>query len=183
MPHPSLKIVAHITPAEVKLRYLNCTNSVEKIHWQAIWLLCKENNPLKADEVAKVIGYCDDWVRKLARRYNAEGPDGIEDKRKHNGVAPLLNEEQLKQLEAKVNGPAPDGGLWTGRKVALAIREIIGRKVSLVTGWSYLNLIGFTLQVPRPSHTQAATPEQQETFKKNSKNTSKSYKQNILKKN
>ena len=182
MSHPHLKIQAHLSPSEVKSRYQNCLNAVEKIHWQAIWLLGKEDSPLNTEEVAKVIGYSPGWVRRIARRYNEEGPDGIEDKRKHNGVAPLLNEDQMKQLEDKVSGPAPDGGLWTGRKVALAIKEIIGRKVSLVTGWNYLNSIGFTLQVPRPSHTKAATDEEQEAFKKNSKRISMSYKKSSPKK-
>ena len=167
MSHPNLKIVQHLTPSEVKSRYQNCSNAVEKIHWQAIWLLCKENNPLKTEEVAKVIGYSAGWVRVLARRYNQEGPQGVEDKRKENGVEPLLNEEQRKQLENKINNEAPDGGLWTGRKVAQAMQEIIGRKVSFVTGWSYLKLLGFTLQAPRPCHTQAASPEDQADFKKN----------------
>jgi len=169
MAHPRLKIVPHLSPSEVKSRYQNCSNAVEKIHWQAIWLLCKEDNPLSTEDVAKVIGYSAGWVRVLARRYNEDGPNGIEDKRKENGVEPLLNEAQRKVLEEKLMNDPPDGGLWTGRKVSLAIKEIIGRKVSLVTGWSYLKSIGFTLQVPRPSHTQSATREEQEAFKKNFK--------------
>lgn len=165
--HPSLKIAPHLTPSEVKLRYQSCTNAVEKTHWQVIWLLGKETSPLRSEEVAKVIGYSADWVRKLARRYNAEGPCGIEDKRKENGVEPLLNDEQRKKLEARLEKPPTDGGLWNGRKVSLAIQEIIGRKVSFVTGWAYLKSLGFSLQTPRPAHSESATPEEQAAFKKN----------------
>jgi transposase len=178
MPHPRLEIKNHLKENEVKKRYLSCQNGVEKIHWQVIWLLAKKDNPLSTEEVSKVIGYSSDWVRKLARRYNEEGPDGIEDKRKHNGTEFLLDEKEKRTLEKKLSSSPIDGGLWNGRKVSLLIQEIIGRKVSLVTGWKYLKSLGYSLQVPRPMHTNSATEQEQATFKKNSKNTSKISKQN-----
>ena len=60
--------------------------------------------------------------------------------------------------------------------------EILGKKVSDVTGWNYLVSLGFSLQVPRPAHENRATPEEQEAFKKKLWNSSKKSKKRIRKK-
>ncbi len=46
---------------------------------------------LKAEEAAEVTGVTADWTRKIVRRYNEEGPQGVYDKRKANGTEPLLS--------------------------------------------------------------------------------------------
>ena len=138
----------------------------EKTHWQTIWLLGRDNH-LRAEEVASIIGYSPDWVRKIVRRYNKYGPKGLEDKRKDNGAKAILDKTQLKQLAEKLKKPPIDGGLWNGRKVSFAMQEIIGQKVSFVTGWNYIKSLGFSLQIPRPSHNKAANKEEQVAFKKN----------------
>ncbi len=80
----------------------------------------------------------------------------------------------MTELKEKVaSGISPDGGLWTGPKVALYLSEILGKKISKVTGWKYLIAMGFSLQVPRPAHEKRATPEECEAFKKNSANFTK----------
>jgi hypothetical protein len=62
---------------------------------------------------------------------------------------------------------APDGGLWSGPKVARWVKEKTGKTVSAVTGWQYLRTLGFALLRPRPKHSEAATPEMQTIWKKN----------------
>ncbi|MBN1335541.1 MAG: winged helix-turn-helix domain-containing protein [Deltaproteobacteria bacterium] len=62
-------------------------------------------------------------------------------------------------------GRAPDGGLWTSRKVSAWIKERTGRRVSERTGWVYLVKTGFTRQLPRPKHPDA-DEEAQAAFKK-----------------
>lgn len=52
--------------------------------------------------------------------------------------------------------------------MAAYLSETLGKKVSKVTGWHYLNAMGFSLQVPRPAHEKRATAEEREGFKKNS---------------
>ncbi|WP_390625405.1 winged helix-turn-helix domain-containing protein [Paludisphaera soli] len=46
----------------------------------------------------------------------------------------------------------PDGGLWTGPKVAVYVRDLWGVIVAESTGWRWLRAPGFSLQVPRPRH-------------------------------
>ena len=88
---------------------------------------------------------------------------------KNNGGRRFLDETQQAALEAALSAPPSDGGLWTGPKVAAWISETLERPVSAVSGWKYLKRLGYTLQTPRPRHEGAATPDAQQTFKKNSK--------------
>ncbi len=67
-----------------------------------------------------------DWARRTIRTYNAEGLTGIADKRKNNGNMKIVSETQISTLKERINsGASPDGGLWTGPKVALYLSEIL----------------------------------------------------------
>jgi len=64
---------------------------------------------------------------------------------------------------------APHGlGRWSGVKVTLWIGERMGVKPHRVTGWHYLCKLGYSEQIPRPSHPQAASKEEQVAFQKKS---------------
>ncbi len=62
--------------------------------------------------------------------------------------------------------PAPDGGLWNGRKVADWLSELTQQQISRQRGWEILRQMSFRLRVPRPAHTEA-DPVEQEAWKKN----------------
>jgi transposase len=136
---------------------------VARSHYQIIWLLA-QGTPTA--EVAHVTGYSVNWVRALARRYREEGSTGLGDRRPGNpGAAPLLSLAQQEALRAALAGPAPDGGVWTCRKVATWIGQRVGRPVAEARGWEYLRRLGFTPQRPRPRETRA-DPAAQAAFKK-----------------
>ena len=69
-------------------------------------------------------------------------------------------------LFAALKNRPPDGGLWTGPKVAVYVRDRWGVSVRPQTGWRWLVDLGFTLQVPRPSHPNSATPAGRRAWKK-----------------
>lgn len=163
----------HFSPAQLKQRYLACEDSVERSHWQAIWLLSRPEKGYSCQDVADLMGFSADWVRKLVRRYNDDPENGLEDRRRGNGNKPILDDELQRQLSQALEDAPPDHGLWNGSKVALWISERINRPVSAVTGWHYLVRLGWSLQVPRRQHSRAATEEEQEAFKKNSANMSR----------
>lgn len=173
MSYPCLTIRPHLKPKEIYKRYLASEDVTERSYWHAIWLLGGKKNPLIAEQVADVIGRSPDWVRKLARRYNKEGAKGLIDKRKQNGNTKILKGKEQKRLKMALTERPADGGLWTGPKVAHWMSEKLGRTVSAVTGWHYLKFMGYSLKVPRPRHTDTASPSQQRTFKKNSKKRSR----------
>ena len=176
MPAHRIDIIGHLTPKAIQKRYRSCRNVTEKEHWHVLWLMTRDGYFLSADEVALValvVGRTPDAVRKIVRRYNKEGPKGLEDKRKGNsGRKHLLSRKQQEKLLAKLQKEPPDGGIWTGPKVASWVEDQIGSHVSNVTGWQYLRMLGFTLQVPRLAHSAAATPAERTVWKKNWKSQS-----------
>ena len=78
----------------------------------------------------------------------------------------LLSAQLQAQLVAALEEPPPDGGLWTGRKVAQWILARTGRKVYPQRGWEYLKRLGTSLRVLRPRHAKADAAAQ-EACKKN----------------
>jgi Homeodomain-like domain len=60
-------ITAHLRPDELEQGYRQANDPVERSRFQIIWLLVKGK---RVREVAEVTGYCANWIRILARRYN-----------------------------------------------------------------------------------------------------------------
>jgi transposase len=77
----------------------------------------------------------------------------------------LLDAAQQERLRAALGGPAPDGGIWTGRQVAGWMTAVVGRPVSAQRGWEWMRRLGFTPQRPRPRETRADVAAQA-AFKK-----------------
>ena len=106
--------------------------------------------------VAQSTGYAAHWIREVARRYREDGPTGLGDRRHTNpGQAPLLDTAQQEQLRQALAGPAPDGGVWTGRWVAHGMSQTWDRPIHLQRGWEWRGRLGFTPQRPRPRETRA----------------------------
>lgn len=159
----TLTIPPHLSVAELERRYRTAQDPIARSHWQTIWLLAR-GQPTAT--VADVTSYSVNWVREVARRYREDGPDGLGDRRQANpGAAPLLDAAQQTRLQAALGGAAPDGGLWTGRKVAAWMSTQLGRPVSAQRGWEYVRKLGFTPQRPRTRATRA-DPDAQAAFKK-----------------
>jgi transposase len=154
-------IASHLTVDELFERYRGATNVVEKTHWQVLWWRAQGR---RTGEVAALTGYRPDWIRRIVRAYNADGPDAVGDGRTGNGSEPMLGHALQEELLSLLMGPAPDGGLWSGPKAAKWMSEKLGRPVRPQRGWDYLRRLGLSTQSPRPRHVEAA----QEEFKKNS---------------
>jgi transposase len=160
-----LTITPHLSIANLEALYRDASDPTRRTHYQIIWLLAK-GRPTR--DVADVTGYSRDWIGKLARRYNQEGPDALGDHRSTNpGNAPILNDAQQQELRQALLEPHPHEGLWNSRLVAEWIFEKTGRQVRAQRGWEYLKRLGFSRQKPRPQH-QNADEDEQEAFKKNS---------------
>ncbi|HJP95851.1 MAG TPA: winged helix-turn-helix domain-containing protein [Candidatus Saccharimonadales bacterium] len=166
MPSP-IKLKEHLTADELYQRYRKCQQAREKLRWPALCLIAKGGI---ANHVAKQVGRSSGWMTNLARRFNELGPAGVTDQRGEVkcGVKPTLSAKQAQALDAALRGPAPDGGLWTSPKVAAWIKQKTGKQVHTATAWRAMRAAGFSLQVPRPRHGQAATDEEQAAFKKSS---------------
>jgi transposase len=115
--------------------------------------------------VAQSTGYSANWIREVARRYREDGPTGLGDRRHPNpGQAPVLDAAPQDALCQALSGPAPDGGVGTGRWVAHWMSQTLGRPIHIQRGWDWMGRLGFSPQRPRPRETRAE-PEAPAAFK------------------
>ena len=159
-----LPVVEHLPPGEIGRRYRTCPAAAEKTRWQILWLVTRPDDPMSAGRATRAVGLTASWGRTLLKRWNARGPDGLADGRRGNGADPVLTAGRQAELYAALQADPPDGGLWTGPKVARYARDRWGVEVVPQTGWRWLVRLGFSLRVPRPRHPEAATPEQQRVW-------------------
>lgn len=158
-----ISISGYLSVEELGKRYRQASTVVERAHYQILWLLA-QGRP--SEEVAAVTGYSRNWIYELVRSYNTLGVEVLGDLRRHNpGARPKLDDIQQANLLQAMRSPAPDGGLWNGRKVADYLSEVLGTPVSRQQGWEYLKQMELRLRVPRPQH-QDTDVEQQEVWKK-----------------
>jgi transposase len=154
-----ISLVAHLSSHELEQRYRKAKNGVESRQFHIIWLLSEGRT---TEEVVTLTGYSRNWIYRLVRLYNEQGTDALGDQRRHNqGAAPLLDDWQQSQLWQVLQGAAPDGGLWNGRKVADWLSELTGERIYRQRGWEILRQMTFRLRVPRPAHTEGDLEEQQ----------------------
>jgi transposase len=156
-----LPFVPHLNPDEIRRRYLGCERPTERTRWHALWLLADSWPARTPDEVAALVGRSGAFVRNVLNRFNASGPDGLADRRRHNKRAGLLSAARRAELLAALKAEPPDGGLWSGPKVAAFARDRFGINVRPQTGWDWLRRLGFSLKVPRPRHPKAAGEQAQ----------------------
>ncbi len=155
-----IRLEPHLTDDELHDRYRRAGDPVERSHWHFLWLLA---GGMTATAVAAVTGYSAYWIGQIARRYNADGPDGMRDRR-HVLCAgrPHLPAGQLRELGAALAGLHPEGDRWCGRTVAQWLAERLGRRVSRQLGWRYLRRLGARWLKPRPRHVRADAGAQAE---------------------
>ena len=164
------QVVGHLDLEELQAGYRRGGDASLARHYQVIWLLAQGRS---CREVAGVTGFAPRWVEQLLARYNAFGPSSLGDRRRGNGAAPtVLTPEMLEAVRERLKTAPDDGGVWTARKVAAYMAAELGRAVAEQRGWEALRAIGWTIQSPRPQHAEAATPEEQEAFKKGSRRPS-----------
>jgi transposase len=136
-------------------------------HLQVIRLLL-QGNPVS--EAARVTGFSERWINILIDRWNARGLAGLGDRRRSNkGAQPLLDDAGLAALDAALSEDPADRGVWSGRQVAVWMSDYLGRPVSPKRGFDYLHRLNYSRQQPRPRHAKAASPEEQDRFKKKSR--------------
>jgi transposase len=163
MPEP-IKLKPHLTTDQLYKRYRDCRHHQEKLRWRALYLI---SSGQQAAQAARRVGRSSAWMTKLARRYNQKGPQAVPNQRGESvGRKPRLSKQVALELDKALQGPAPDGGLWTAPKVVTWIKDKTGASVNKTTAWRWIRRLGFTLQMPRPTHRKKAGPSEQEAFKK-----------------
>jgi len=156
-----LNITQHVPPDELEQRYRQAHDPVEKIHWQIIWLHTQGRS---VKEIAEITTYSTIWIYAILHRYDEHGPDEVGDRRHQNpGKKPLASPEIRDKLAKALEGAAPDGGLWTSKKVAAWLAQELGvDHVHIPRGWELLRALGYRPYAPRPQHAKADRNKQEE---------------------
>lgn len=161
-------LAPHLSPNELKQKYLKSQDSVESRRWHLLWKVSL-GWTLKNSAVAVGINY--DYAKEILKKYNELGEKGVENrKNKHlkrrGGKKSLLTDKQLQKLAKELESRPADGGIWTGPKVARWIEEEnCVEKVWNQRGWDYLKKLRYSCQSPRPKH-RKGEPLEQEEFRK-----------------
>jgi transposase len=162
-----------LSSAKLKELYRNCKDLHESRRWQLLWLISL-GKPLT--EAAFLVSFSERYARLLLARYNKHGIPALR-ARPHASPHPrremLLSPALRAELGRLLKRNAPDGGLWTGPKVARWMEQKLGRKVYPQRGWDYLVRLGYSPQRPRPEHPDTS-PLVRARFKKSSGETSES---------
>jgi transposase len=131
-----------LSRADIALRSTSASSAIERRRWQVIGMLA-DGAPLT--EIVTRTGCRPRTIRQIAQRYREYGPAALADGRQRSvGAAPILAEDQQRDLRQALQNPAPDGGVWTGPKVACWIAARTGKRVHRQRGWEYLRRLGGT---------------------------------------
>jgi transposase len=143
-----MTVADHLTLNELRRRAKKAKDPIEKDRFLAVY---HAKRGLTAKEIARIIPNTPRWVQETVRRYNLEGPEALKDKRHQNpGQKPKLTpEERMRVLEA-LQGPPPDGGLWTGPKLRDWVERELGRSSPSTPSTGFCTRWGLPCAPPAP---------------------------------
>jgi transposase len=159
----------HFSSDELKEKYLKSKDSVEARRWHLLW---KVSQGWTIKNSALAVGYSYPYAQKIINRYNQNGGEGVRNRQNKTsnhvrGKKRLLSQSQLEKLTRAIENKPPDGGIWTGTKVARWMeKETAREKVWNQRGWDYLKKCNYSWQSPRPAN-KKADKLAQEIFKNN----------------
>jgi transposase len=140
---PKAHLELHLTLEELKHRYRQAQDTTEARRWHILQLVAQQ---WTIKQAAQIVGLNYDYAKEIVRRYNSEGPIAMKNRTKDRQPPTsksLLTPEQQQELKQVLQGPAPDGGSWSGTKVAQWIAKKTGREwVWPQRGWDYLKRLG-----------------------------------------
>jgi transposase len=153
MTRPKLQLQDYLSTEELKIQYRSCKNAKEARRWQVLWLV---SQGYSASQAAESVGLGVSWVREVINRYNREGPKSIKDQHRINpgGKKPRLDAKQQAELVQALSAAPPDGGSWTGSKVAAWIKQKTGIETYTQLGWVYLQTLGAKVKLKKRGKTR-----------------------------
>jgi hypothetical protein len=110
MARTRLPIALHLSPAEIARRYRAGRDGVEEAHWPILGRLTRSEPPPAPAAVAARVGLTPAWARAVLKRWNAEGPAGLADRRPaRNGGRPKRSEGPQAARPTAASGPGRRG--------------------------------------------------------------------------
>jgi hypothetical protein len=107
----------HVSVDELERRYRTAKEPNERTWWQLLWLLAQGRT---ATELSAVTGYRAYWIGQIAKRYNEQGPAGMQNRRHTTSYRPppVLSPALQEELRAALAEAAARDEPWTGGDVA-----------------------------------------------------------------
>src|SRR5260221_7878919 len=103
----------HLIVDELERRYRAAKDPNERTWWQLLWLLAQGRT---ATELSAVTGYRAYWIGQIAKRYNEQGPAGMQNRRHTTSYRPppVLSLALQEELRAALAEAAARNEPWTG---------------------------------------------------------------------
>src|SRR5260221_5236886 len=119
----------HLSVEELEHRYRAAKEPNERTWWQILWLLAQGHT---ATELSAVIGYRAYWIGQIAKRYNEQGPAGMQNRRHTTSYRPppVLSLALQEELRAALAEAAARNEPWTGGGVAGWVAQRLRRPLS-----------------------------------------------------
>src|SRR5260370_17450953 len=73
-----IHLATHLSVADLEQRYRAAYEPHERSWWQILWLLARGQTAIA---MADSTGYTPAWIGQIAKRYNAQGPDAMRNRR------------------------------------------------------------------------------------------------------
>src|SRR5260221_696075 len=149
----------HLSVDELERRYRAAKEPNERTWWQLLWLLAQGRT---ATELSGVTGYRAYWIGQIAKRYNEQGPAGMQNRRHTTSYRPppVLSLALQEELRAALAEAAARNEPWTGGDVAALVAQRLGRPISFHFGLGYLLRLKQSLQgAPPPPPLGDAAPQ------------------------
>ncbi|NEP39180.1 MAG: helix-turn-helix domain-containing protein [Okeania sp. SIO2H7] len=149
---PKARLVPYLNSEEIKNRYLQAPDTTEARRWHLLLLISWDWSIKNA---AEIVGLSYDYAKEIVGRYNKQGPSSVRNGKRNRRPSQhkaLLTPTQQQELSQALQSPPPDGGEWSGPKVARWIAEKTGRdRVWPQRGWEYLKRLRARSQGDRES--------------------------------
>src|SRR5258708_32008004 len=119
-------LAPYLSSDELERRYRNAHEPHERSWWQILWLLSRGQ---RARQVAESTGYSRYWIGQLARRYNTQGPVGMQNHARSTShrQEPLLSPAHQEEVRHALTG-SPLGGGGAAPLAARAGAAGVGRR-------------------------------------------------------
>ena len=119
-----VRVVEHLSVAELEARYEASEDVTSSRHFQTICLLAKGHSTRESGGDDLVRAALDRTTARTLQRVRA-GLSGRSAARQRR-VARVLKPELLQRLRVRLSEPPPDGGVWTSGKVARWMADELG---------------------------------------------------------
>ena len=150
MGRAKIKLELQHTAEELQQHYQKASSAVERRRSQVIWFLALGKT---TQEAAELTAYSHVSILDTIHKYNSMGLEGLKDHRVNNQGAPtVLSDQEMLLLAQSIRADFEQGIIWRGKDVLQWVERVCNKQLHQPRAYELLSAIGFTLQVPRPSH-------------------------------